>query len=1146
MAITSETRTGLIGLSVAMLGSAPGTDQLNAWVQALDDGATLADIAEHIAASDAFQAIYPAFLTPREFADSFLENALGDSVSDELHMAAVEIVVGLLNDGMTRGALALAAIAAIADIAAQGEDHPAYGDLGMAAMTFANQVEIAEYYTVTLRQSDPNSRVLRGVTGESDLDEVRNNIGDHLDPPDPIYLTNVRDDIEGTAANDLIVAEPDDKGNDTLDPYDVIDGGAGTDTLEIYTSSDASGNVNDLEIDENGVQVSNVEHVTLSTRGEIDADMSGWEGLETVNIRGFGDEKDVSVTVDGATVSTTRTFGGDMVSIVGAEGMVSVEAEDGTAVKIGSDGHTTSVMVEGGKSVNVSKTGASGQSTTVTSVYIDGVQRDLGLRGERGISTDPVAIAVTIRSDNESDSGTPEALQYVDAGAEPITNSTTGYFLAKDQTALNEGTTLGDNQRLVTMEEDDAATRDVPVEGSEDKESVVIRSDAIEHVSLSDTDAIVAVFNAGKDAEDLMVTVDGYGGGKGMTNGKLCLTDGSDGHKNSVPNVSIDVAGDSDFYLAGNKTETVSVSGDGDLKLSVTMFDTDVASGTLETLTLSGGGDFTMDAAGMGKLATINADASTGGNSIMNVGKSATMIDGGSGDDSIHVMDFASAGLTVDLGAGNDTFTSAGGNSKSRVDGGAGMDVLALTKGSTTYKADGKDVSIFENFETLDIGGSGVATHDVKLLGVDTVRVTSHTDVVTLENMSDGMGINVYGMAGMGTAATVIHTLADRDRGDPRYSGVLDVVLTANGSADKATTGTGTATLTLTADGGIEILDIDSSVINAGAKAAYQNILVLMGDHTGASGSEIAVVSNVEEIFVSGNAEAMINLAASLPAGTTIATQFANLDLIDAEDNTGGVTFHASTLAAAVGGIQSVDSALLNQELELSGGSGNDSLIGGSLADELMGNGGMDNLRGGGGNDTITGGAGMDTLDGGGGDDVFKYESASESVLTFSGGKMSGYDTINNWDGGDNTISLGKTLFGGLSGTLKTASTDGVTGFAVNDSDDADTGNPDTLQALIGDGDGFFESGGGPAADGVLGNAPIVKHSIAIVGEQLAAVTAADATATTPAIAARAAVNRTWIFIDVDGDGDYDAGTDMAIAIGGTASADVVAGDFSI
>ena len=78
---TAETRTGLIGLSVAMLGQAPGTDRLNEWVEASDGGMSLSDLANHIADSDGFKAMYPALLTNGEFAERFLGNVLGDNVS---------------------------------------------------------------------------------------------------------------------------------------------------------------------------------------------------------------------------------------------------------------------------------------------------------------------------------------------------------------------------------------------------------------------------------------------------------------------------------------------------------------------------------------------------------------------------------------------------------------------------------------------------------------------------------------------------------------------------------------------------------------------------------------------------------------------------------------------------------------------------------------------------------------------------------------------------------------------------------------------------------------------------------------------------------------------------------------------------------
>ena len=90
MAITAATRTQLIGLSVAMLGQAPGTDRLNHWVADIDDDAmSVEDLANHIAESEAFQSEYPAFLTSMEFAEAFLGNVL-PGLDEASMMAAVD------------------------------------------------------------------------------------------------------------------------------------------------------------------------------------------------------------------------------------------------------------------------------------------------------------------------------------------------------------------------------------------------------------------------------------------------------------------------------------------------------------------------------------------------------------------------------------------------------------------------------------------------------------------------------------------------------------------------------------------------------------------------------------------------------------------------------------------------------------------------------------------------------------------------------------------------------------------------------------------------------------------------------------------------------------------------------------------------
>ena len=1125
MAVTAETRTSLIGLSVAMLGSAPGTDNLNMWVGVLDDGSTLEEIANHIAASDAFQTTYPSFLTNEEFATAFLNSSLGDEVSAEIIAAAAVVVVGLLNDGTSRGELALLVVGVLFDIAAQGDAHGLAADFGAAASAFANKIEVAEYYTVDLRQSDPNSRVLRDITSEVGLDDIRDSIGDHLDPPDPIFLTNVRDSIVGTVANDLIVAEPDDNGRDTLDPFDIIDGGAGYDTLEIYVS-DAEIDPG-IDIDANHAQVSNVERVYLSSRTGITADMSGWEGLEAVDIGRFGKNSDVSITVDGASVSTVRTIGGDA-TIIGAAGDLSVNAGKDSVVKVGSGAHTTSVSVKGGASVDVNLTGAGGQSMTVTSVSIDGVQRNLGTDMARG--TGKESVEASIDADNENlepgadvtQHGTWDGTTFTEITNAQAASDTT-YYIAAEQPDVDT-TGLDAGEVVVTTNAEMAAMQDM--EGAKDMPSVHINSDAIEHVSLSNNDAIVAVINKSEDPEDLMVTVNKYGGTKDNPVGKLCIT--GDG---SAENVSIMVDGDSHFYLASDEVKSISVAGDGALTLDVNEFgpDTTGPSATLESLTLSGSGKFTMDAAGLGKLATIDASASSGANSIKGIGGSVGSVDGGSGSDSITVAAFASGGLAATLGAGDDTFNSAGGNGKSRVDGGEGMDTLQLTGPSATYKADGKDVSIFSNFEILDVGGSGEAAHNIGLLGVHAINISSGTTgAVTLNGVGDGMGISVDGKAGMGTAAEVVHNMKARSAGDLRYSGELDVSLTANGGkGDTAMSGTGTASLTLTADGEIEILNIESNANPAGkaAAATYQNTLVLMG---AADADGDNVDSSVEAINVSGSARAMVSVVAH--ADNPLADQFANLKVVDAEDNTGGVTFSG---------------AGLNQDLEMAGGSGKDNFTGGGGEDELTGGGGVDRLNGGGGEDTITGGAGGDNLTGGAGNDSFKYGSVSESQVVFGDKGMSGFDTITDFGTGDNEITLGKTLFGSLQGTILNYTDDDA--IDVTDTADPDT-TVNSLKAFLDgfEGDGVFESRA-DVLPGALGQGELIAHSIATVTETywMTAPVVDDPDTDEDETAAGDSANRKWILIDVDGDGDFDAATDMAIAVTGSDTA-VVSGDFGM
>ena len=1460
---TAETRTGLIGLSVAMLGQAPGTDRLNEWVEASDGGMSLSDLANHIADSDGFKATYPAFLTNGEFAERFLGNVLGDSVSDALMTAAAGIVEGLLNDGMSRGELALAVVAALHDIAGAGEDHPAYADLGMAAMAFANQVEVASHYTLVAAMADPSSGVLAGVTsddatvasairdiddppadamfgaigelslmenadgsgmsgdanapigvgnvtatdangdsvaysiagdpadwailedgklcyigtgvdyeemssvdltivatsigangeetsveqmvtvqigdvqesdavfdaaGDLSIDEnetagmvgsvtatdaegddvtyrlaegspegfsidaatgaisyegegfdyeatptvdltviatsigannmatdvstmVTVQVGDVDDLPDEpmqFVLTPTIDALQGGDADDTFVAQPlaqvSNVFQDVLNPFDTIDGGGGTDTIHIFGVDPAS------TLGLGAEAISNVENVVINTVGGINADLTDWDGVEMVDLRRFGKESDVTVSVDGATVSTSRTFGGD-VTLTGASGAVNIEAGSGSAVVIGSGAHTESVTVKGGASVSISKNGASiadanmhkgGQSDSVTSVSVDGVAHNTGTAtteagegyqalvddngyvvGQNGttrvtVGAGDTAVQVSLGAGNVlldasggDDNGDPVTTSYawdddglaatdditvvvqlkfdVDNGGLEFGDivSVGGDAFAPDaDPAVTEIEVRGGTEGAKDIEAGDLDGMRVPTGtvatnvaiGKEEADSktimegggstLTINSDAIADVTLANTTATVLVYNnsmtADKKAmpEDLMIVVDKYG--TAGVAGKLCVAGSG-----SAANIMLDVTGDSNVDLNSNAVKMLDVNAAAKLTLGVRRFNADGnpvgPSETLESVSVVGAGDVTMNMLdGMKKLASIDASESSGKNSFKSEAELAalTSVMGGSGNDMIELVTsdegklasietgagnddvtiggaYREAGLTVDLGAGDDDFSGGAGNGKSRVDGGDGRDTLKLSADGATYKDGDKTMSIYSNFEVLDVGG-GSGTYNVGRLGVEQVIVSAGADV-TLDEMADGMGIDVHGMGAGMSAVEITHDLVARDAGDPRQSGVLDVSLTANGGKDDSKTAqNGEVKLTLAVDSEIEVLNIDSSA-NAGGKAAagnYRNELVLEGGGTDTGNT---TASSVEEIVVSGNAA----LTISETGQAADAGGFGNLDLVDASENTGGVTIDATTGLPASG------------DIEMIGGSGKDVFTGNIGADELMGNGGDDTLAGGGNNDELTGGAGADELTGGDGQDKFVYGAASESQVSFKENEdgtftAQGYDMIEDFVTGaaGDTLHFSKALHaivtaGEIVGTeaisngvkaadewttWKPVDTDGdptttgagsttatssIDGTAITAGGPSDGGAGD-LRSFIGDGKGLFLTS--TTSTGTFGSITRNhKNSIAVINQ-----TTTDD-------------QGTWLLFDIDADGNFDADTDMVIFLSGAA-----------
>ena len=1108
-----QTIDHLVGLAVAMLGVAPGAKWLNDRAKEIDAGATVEDVANQIQSSSDFEARYPAFRSDERFAKDFLEALLGDNVTDAIMMAAQDHVTGRLKAGETRGEVAAFLVEAMTVIAAD-EENPFYADFGKAATAFHNKVMVAKHYSEEALKKDPSASVLETVTDASESVTAAINLIDNppVAPPsmdgETFVLTGVRDNLKGTAQDDTFIAEP------ALNPvtgspvsplqaYDIIDGGDGVDTLEVYSSTRLS-----IRTD----QVKNIEHVVLNAQTSINADMSEWEGLRSVNADRF--DGDVSIEVDGAMVSLGEKATGDEVVIEGAGGALDINAGDWTSIHVVSNGHTESVTTTGGSDVTVDNDDEE-PSMTVKSVTVSAVNGD-------------------------------------------------------------------------TEEDEDG------IQTTEDP-AITVRSNAIEMVHLSDTFVTALIENKSSEAADISLSLSGYGGQLVDTDGDPATpTARQDGQiwltgSGAAENVNIVVDGSSRTHLASD-AKTLAVSGSAGLNLRSVKDARNIgASKSLESVKVSGEAGLTFNADGNSELVSVDASGSSGGNSFSNLGSSVEKVMGGSGSDAVEIDgSLNSEGIAVSLGEGDDRFESNIGNSgNSRIDGGDGMDTLRLknSTGSTYEDDDGEDQSIFSNFEVLDVrGGTGI--FDVRQLGVQYVEVgssTAGTDAITLENMSDGMGIAVkagaawryavingeatWGQIGVMNSSKITHDLATRESGDARHSGKLEVSLAARGahfdstSEDASVDGlvvsangapiTGTVDLELTAASEIEVIEVDSSVTPGGQLTArldpdlvprgssYKNTLKLASESASAS-------TAIEDLVVTGGA--------SLTISTANANTLARLEVLNAVANSGGVTFSASDVLRDTGD-SAVTNDVLPQNLELLGGGGADNLTGGSGADLIYGGAGGDRLSGGTGADDST----SDAADGN--FDTYDLTSVSDSQLRFnSNGDSFGFDRISDWgDGSTERILLSEALYDSLEGVIKRendgtfdAANLGETESWRIDSRRTDSDYVDSIKAFVDlHADGFFETSVA-AGTGLFGT--VTKHhSIAWVNEFYERITTPavpavmddpdteDTDETAPAVAAvYTEYSRKWIFIDVDGDGDFNAANDMAIALIGNSNAESI------
>ena len=341
-------------------------------------------------------------------------------------------------------------------------------------------------------------------------------------------------------------------------------------------------------------------------------------------------------------------------------------------------------------------------------------------------------------------------------------------------------------------------------------------------------------------------------------------------------------------------------------------------------------------------------------------GTTAVSITGGAGADNFDISALTAANhgaVTLDMGAGNDTLVL---DDKGAVD-------FALSGGAGT--GDKVSISVV----------SAVATHGT-ISGFEeliTTDVIANAATTTLD-MANFVNSDF-------TKVTMSNTFADATTG-----AVTDVFAITNAKDGLATLSLNALDLTDASvtfarqtDGTANALTIVSSVASAaGSIAANDEETLTFDSSAGAMDYTAVSATDMTTLVVKGDEQ--------MDLGTLTGTILASVDATGLEDSDGAnadfiFDMSSSTVNMTVTGNAS---STHGGDMQITTGSGADTITGTKQVDTIDAGAGADNVSGGAGADVITGGTGDDTLTGGAGADVFNYDAAfgDDTITDFTAG----------------------------------------------------------------------------------------------------------------------------------------------------------------
>lgn len=834
MAVTAETRNAIIELVVTAYNAAPGTTLLTELVEAVDGGASLADVATTLTTSSTFNGLYPTFQTTTEFANELLDN-LVPSATTEARAEGVAAIEFVLNSGGTRADVILQAQTFLAGLSTED---PAFGE---PASAFQNKVTVATYYTVTLERDGDIDALQNAVSGVDSTEESVTSAQGTLDGQSTggttTNLTDKLDTVSGSTSNDTVNGIVSDTTADvTYQVADSISLGAGDgDVLNVSIINDNNG-VSFAGRSATGVEIVNLKH--------IDGDESGQTA--TFSVASIATPTQVWVK-DGSVIGTND----DTVAVTGVSSTATIGVAnndsdlDVTFTTTGSatSGDSITLAVGGGSTGGVTINDGAGDGVATVNIVTSGAAGSLSSLTSTDLTT------VNISGDQKFTSiGLDSDVTTIDASANTAgvtVNANAGSKLkatgssAADTLSLTVASSVSAGMAVSAFETVSmyaSGSASVDMDQFTDVTTLALSSVTGAHgntLTLTDVAAspVINAMGAGKSTSTL--------DWNGLTVNLKDSSGTSDSLTLNIGNLGTSV-GTSDGEIgaltaAGIETVTIAANDMDDLTINNATFaaaktinysgSADTTFGTLSTAALtsfegsSATGDLTL---GTLNNPTVDSTIATGSGkdkittpTDMTAGKTMTINSGG-GDDTITLQDNGDGDTTtselgtvvVNAGDGDDTVTLTAraaatiGDNNFKLDGGAGtQDLLQLTAAGG---AGGLNIDEFDNFEKINLLGANdnAIGLTVPTGYADTVLVTNvmtaNTATITV-NAAAGGSASIANWTYLGTVPTLI---VNGSTGAETLTGSSqNETFRGNAGKDTISVGTGTDIVDIVADG---------------------------------------------------------------------------------------------------------------------------------------------------------------------------------------------------------------------------------------------------------------------------------------------------------------------------------------------------------